>query len=241
MIWCLAGATCRRYEPRTQTAAVASETRPLCDMCLTAAARDIGLLPYDWRDLEQLIPRSLGQWGDGQPGHGSEAPIPLDVHVEALQSQIWWLTTTWAEVLADAQRLDDPGPRHRTGGAVQAAVATLVPRVEALARIGPVELADYPYPDDSTTRYRTLELTYLTGAQGVLDLGYVHQRARGVLGLTRDTRRLPGHCQNPECGRGDLQQENGSETVSCGWCGATQTREEYEAYGNLFLRKENAA
>lgn len=240
MILCLAGRHCRRYDPRTQTAAVASETRPLCDMCLTSAARDIGLLPYDWRDLEQLIPRSLGQWGDGQPGHGSEAPIPLNVHVEALQAEIWWLATTWAEVIGDVQHLAAPPARHRNGGAVGAAVAVLVPRVEALARVGPVELADYPYPDESTTRYRTLELTYLTGAQGVLDLGYVHQRARGVLGLTRDTRRLPGHCQAAGCGRAELQQENGSETVCCGWCGATQTREQYEAYGNLFLRKDAA-
>lgn len=276
---CLAGERCRQYDRTLQQAAPVEDFLPLCDLCLSRAQHAVPLLVHDWRDLEQLIPPALGQWGDGQPGHSGEAPIPIHTGVEALQQDIWRVTTTWAGVLADEQRLATPpwrrpGPVVRifvvsAGGGVEAvdrparlehpsawetrrlrpgpadvawAVRILGPRVETLARLGEAQLVDYPFADpEESTRYRNMVLSTVSGAQGVLDLARLHDRARRMLGLTRDTRNLPGYCQTKGCGRPGLVQENGSDTVWCTWCGAAQTRDDYEQYGNVFLRPMNAA
>jgi len=231
---------CLSRDRITNTPAPAGYT-PLCDADLTHATAGIALLTYDYRDLEQLIPRPLGQRSDGQPGRGGEAPIPLRLDVEALQREIWWLATAWAEVLADRHRLSDPPVRIRDGFAVEWAVRILRPRVEQLARIVNVQMASYPRPDDATTRFRSVTLTYVPGAQGVLDLSRAHQRARSMLGLTEPIYELPGKCRSRGCGRPQLRVKGGSDTVWCGYCGASMTRDDYDRYGNLFLRVEAAA
>ena len=226
---------------RTTNTPGTAERGPLCDADLTHATAGIALLTCDYRDLEQLLPRPVGQRGDGQPSRGGEAPIPLRLDVEALQREIWWLTTAWAEVLADRHRLSDPPMRIRDGYAVEWAVRILSPRVEQLARITDVQMASYPRPDDTTTRFRTVTLTYVPGAQGVLDLSRAHQRARSVLGLTEPVYVLPGYCRSRGCGRPQLRVKGGSDTVWCDYCAAVMTRDDYDRYGNLFLRVEAAA
>jgi len=237
---CLAAEHCRTYD-KTTNAAGTAERGPLCDADLAHAASGIAMLVHDYRDLEQLIPRPLGQRSDGQPGRGGEAPIPLRLDVEALQREIWWLATAWAEVLADRHRLSDPPLRIRAGFAVEWAVRILRPRVEQLARITNVQMASYPRPDDATTRFRSVTLTYVPGAQGVLDLSRAHQRARSVLGLTEPIYELPGKCRSRGCGRPQLRVKDGSDTVWCDYCGSVMTRDDYDRYGNLFLRVEAAA
>lgn len=218
-----------------------AEHTPLCDADLSHAEAGIALLVHDYRDLAQLIPPAIRGWHDGQPGRGGEAPIPLRLDVEALQREIWWLATAWAEVLADRHRLA-PAPRPvRDGFAVGWAVTILRPRVENLARIGVVQMVDYPRPDEDTTRFRAVTLTYVPGAQGVLDLSRAHQRARSMLGLTEPTYELPGKCRNRGCGRPALRVKNGGDTVWCDYCGASMTRDDYDRYGNLFRRETVAA
>jgi len=230
---CLAGRRCRSYDRRTQTAA-ATEA-PLCPTCLTAATADIGQLTADYRDLEQQLSPTLGQWGDGQPGHSGEPPIPIRCNVEALQREIWYLSTAWAEVLADHHRLADPPWPVRPGRAVQNAVATIAVRVDALAQIGATLFVSYPRDDDATV-FGPVTLSRITGAQGVLDLADTHRRARTLLGLTAPTRSLPGYCQNRSCGRPELRQDNGSDTVWCGHCAARMSRDDYERLCMLFTR-----
>jgi len=235
---------CLSHDPDGQPGT--AERGPLCDADLTHAEAGIALLVHDYRDLEQLLPRPLGQRSDGQPGRGGEAPIPLRLDVEALQREIWWLTTAWAEVLADRHQLSDPPVRIRAGYAVEWAVRILRPRVEQLARIVNVQMASYPRPDEATTRFRTVTLTYVPGAQGVLDLSRAHQRARSILGLTSRVYSLPGYCRNRGCGRPALRQNEPREfkdeqPVWCDYCGASMTRDDYDRYGNLFLRVEAAA
>lgn len=250
MTTCLADTRCRGYDRRAQTAALV-DSLPLCDLCLTSAEYDISQLPADYRDLEQQLPRSMSQWGDGLPGRSGEAPIPLRLAVEALQREIWYLATAWAEVLAGEHRLADPAHPVRAGRAVVDAVATIGVRVWRLAEIGPVAMVSYPRadPDDVTVfgtrtprvgRYpRTLQLYPVSGAQGVLDLASAHYRSRSMLGLTNLVRHLPGRCQVQRCARDELYQEEPREfkdepPVYCGHCGATMTRDDYERLGNVF-------
>jgi hypothetical protein len=257
---CTAAEYCRDFDRVTNSAAI-TVGAALCDACLGHGAMAISRLVMDYRDLENLLPKSISEWSDGQPGHSGEAPIPLRLNVEALQREIWHLTTAWAEVLADHHRLSDPPSPVRMGHAVVTAVRVIEPRVSVLARVGEVQMNEYPltprkagktydpHPvEEDTTRYgtrrplvygrypRTVALSYVSGAQGVLDMAYAHERARVLLGLTRDVRHLPGHCRNKGCARAELYQERGSDDVWCGHCGNAITRDDYDAYGNLFQR-----
>jgi len=241
MTTCLA--TVRREpcpEPTTRT--------PLCDSHLAAASASVPLLVHDYRDLEQLLPKPIGQRLDEyhtfrpRSGPPSEASVPIQLNIEALQAEIWWLATVWAEVLADVQRLADPPMHVRRGHAVQWAVQLIAPRCEVLARIGEVELVTYPHADpEVAVRFRSVELIKIKGAQGLLDLASCHQRARSMLGLTEPTYVLPGRCQSRACGRAELRVKDGSDSVWCDHCRAVMTRDDYDRMGNLFLRPMEAA
>ena len=272
---CTAEHACRAYDRTTNQPAPADHGTPLCSACLNTGEHDVPLLVHDYRDLEQLLPKPISQWDDGMPGHSGEAPIPLQLEVEALQAEIWWLTTAWAEVLADRHRLATPPHRRpsplrryfvvgtevsidyapsrvehpsaierrmRPGPAdIVHAVRILAPRVEVLARIPPVQMVSYPRADpDTAVRFRGVELSYIPGAQGLLDLSRAHQRARTMLGLTEPVYELPGYCRNRGCARPALRVKDGSDTVWCDHCGARMTRDDYDRYGNLFLRPMEA-
>lgn len=219
---CLRAERCVAYDRRNKRAVEVDERNPICDDCLHVAARDIGRLARDHDDLAGHLYPSLGQWGDGQPGYSGEPAMPLRGDVEALQRAIWTTTTTWEEILRDHCGLS-ANPRLT----VHTAVAIIEPRVHLLARIGPVDLNGptvHDPPED------------MTGAEAILAMMRLHQRARGVLGLTNDTRTLPGYCQNTKCQRPDLRQDNGKDDVYCGTCAAVMTRDDYERWGNLFMR-----
>lgn len=233
---CAAGERCRDYD-HTRDQPAWTWDAPLCAECLRAGERAVQQLVYDYRDLEQHLPRLPSQRLDGQPGHSSEHPTPLREDVDALQRAIWWVAVTWAEILADRHRLGGLSKRVRDGWAVVWAARIIGPRVHDLACVGTQELSDYPLTtEDGAIRHRSVALAYIGGAQAVLDLTWLHERARSVLGLTRLVRRLPGTCANPRCERPALEQENGSEKVSCGHCGNTETRDDYERRHNLFRR-----
>jgi hypothetical protein len=228
---CLAGSRCLGGD-------VVSDAS-LCELCLSSAARDVGLLVHDYRDLEQLLPKPLGVWDDGQP-HASGKPgsvVPLRLDVEALQREIWWLSTAWAEVVGDRDRLADPPRGVRDGFAVAWAARILAPRVRVLAQVPSVLMATYPRAGEDETRFRSTTLVWVSGAQGVLDLVRAHSLARSVLGLTEPVYELPGRCQVRACGRPALRVKDGSDTVWCDHCGAVMTRDDYDRYGNLFLRE----
>ncbi len=275
MTLCLAADRCRGFDHTTQTPALTE--RPLCDLDLSASTHDIPLLVHDYRDLEQLLPKSISEWGDGQPGHSGEPPIPFRLGVEALQREIWWLATAWAEVLGDVQQLA-PAPHRRPSPLVRffaasadgkiaslyrpsrvehpsaqnrpmrpgpvdvvRAVGILGPRVELLASLPAVQMQDYPHLTDESTRFRSITLTWVSGAQGVLDLARAHQRARSMLGLTEPVYELPGHCQARGCGRPQLRVKAGEDAVWCDHCGSVMTRDDYDRIQNVFLRIVEAA
>lgn len=228
-------------------AEVPEPSLPLCRPCLDQASRAVPLLVHDFRDLEQMLPKPISAALDEyhvfqrRSGPPVEAPAPLQLHVEALQAEIWWLATTWAEVLCDRHRLADPPSHVRQGHAVQWAVQVLAPRVEVLARIGAVQLVSYPGADlDEATRFRGVEISYRTAAQGVLDLAHAHNRARTLLGLTEPVYVLPGRCQVRGCGAAELRVKDGSDTVWCDRCGAVMSRDDYDRLGNVFLREAAA-
>jgi hypothetical protein len=110
---CAANEACRNYDPHTGQAGDA-EAHALCDTCLRVAAFAVQALPRDWLDLEQLLPKPLGQWGDGQPRGHNGPPAPINLAAEALQQAIWWTATAWEGVARDLHHLS-PTPYRRPG------------------------------------------------------------------------------------------------------------------------------
>lgn len=241
---------------------------PLCRPCLDHAAAAVPLLPHDWRDLEQLLPKPIGVWSDGQPRGSGEAPIPLQLHVEALQAEIWWLCTAWAEVLADVHRLA-PAPRRRSSPPKLYWAVAGDGTVTTWARPARVEHPSAwdrpmrPGPADVVRAVRVIgpragalarlgpvefasypgmpALAAVSGAQGVLDLAGAHARARSMLGLTEPVYVLPGRCQSRGCGAAELRVRDGSDSVWCDRCQVVMSRDDYDRLGNVFLRTEAAA
>lgn len=243
---CVADARCRDYDhTRKHAALLADVSTPLCPDCLMFAERDVRTLTYDYIDLEQMLPTSLSQALDSQSQYGrrGEPPAPIRTSVEALQRTIWWATTTWAEVLIERHRLAeapwaDARRRVRDGYAVKWAVDVLTPRVRDLARVGAVELVDYPDVDeDAAVRHGAGSISTLTGAQGVLHLSWLRSKARATLGRTRRTTRVPGRCGCPNDGnylyRDEPRYEKDPCPVYCGACPNRWTPEEYERYVGL--------
>lgn len=169
----------------------ADSDAPLCFWCLEAAERDVRALVLDYRDLEQLLPPSLGQRADGMPrARGDERPLPFAEHIFDLQHEIWHVTDAWDAVVRDVDRLSEKPPRVRAGWSVQQSVAILAPRLDRLAQTSGT-MWDYPGATDRCSE--------IPGWQGVLDLARLHHRARGALGLNRDEGELIVGVACPRC------------------------------------------
>jgi hypothetical protein len=238
---CASDTRCRNYNHPEQRPAWVSNRDPLCDACLTTAARDVSSLVYDYLDLAQLQAPSLSQALNMQPGSKTAPPMPMRAEPEALQREIWHATTLWAGELRRHHRLaaagrtiiicawhttvSNPPPAVRTlhGRDVQEAVAVLEPRVRELAQLPPTAVYPTGCEDDARD---------IAGWEAAHHLQQLHQRARGMLGRTHRTTRVPGTC--PDCA-GDLHQDEPRYRedpcpVYCPTCGHQWSRDEYEAW-----------
>lgn len=249
---CAAGDRCRDYDFQAKHPALLADPRvPLCADDLMVAERDVKVLTYDYIDLEQMLPPGTVRALDSQSGRAAtrEPPPPLRTNVEELQRTIWWVTTTWAELLVERHQLadppyqrrvhpDDPPTRVRDGYAVKWAVGVLTPRVRDLAMVGPVELADYPVLDpEQSIQHGSVTIATLTGVEGVLHLCALHARVRRMLGINRRTTRVPGRCGCNRDGnflyRDEPRYEQDPCPVYCGACPNQWTAGEYDQYVGL--------
>lgn len=228
---CSAADRCVEYT----TEPALAEDGPLCEGDLLAGGRAVGALVLDYRDLEQHLPRSLGQWGDGQPAASDDHPVPINLQVEALQREIWWVLTTWEDIVREREKLSDSVTKQvRAGWAVQAAVQILQPRVRLLAKIEPALLAGYPGLEDGERFHHAgVELADVPGWRGVLDFGRLHNQARSLLGLTspRPERVQLVPCR--DCDTLALFRLPGDDRVHCGSCPAIFTLEEFRRWVGL--------
>jgi hypothetical protein len=218
-----------------------AEDGPLCEGCLSAGEWAVNALVRDYADLEQHLPPSLGVWGDGQPASRDDHPVPLNLAVEELQRVIWWVLTTWEEVVREREKLSDSVTRGvRAGWAVQAAVQILQPRVRLLAKIPPVLLADYPGLDeDERWHHAGVELADVPGWRGVVDFRRLHDRAQRLQGLLRE---YPQICWGVICRECDLvntvcrepvRREGDPVVYRCGSCGLVYDENEYDRWVGL--------
>ena len=213
--------------------------RGLCWPCERHGRWAIEQLPLDWRDLsDRLAP---GSGGGVVSGSRTEAPIPVNLGVDALMREIAYALTAWEIRVRDVAHLSDAPARG-----VRDQVA--VPRAAAiLAAHFPVLLA---LPFEGYMPYDSTAPVDEDGPGAVVELTSLHHRARTMLGLTvrRERRELPcplipcerhgvERCTEAACvdhisgcGQYTLVQELGGDTVTCDWCGYTLSLDEYARY-----------
>ena len=222
---------------------------PFCGTCLDSAGRDIRALVYDYVDLAQLHEPSLSQAPNEHTGGSKERPIPIAAHVEALQSEIVHVTTTWEAEIRVAHRLPDPetlvpvadwhttltrptpAARIRPGAAVQRAIGIIETRVRALSLLPATAVCSTGIEDDPAD---------VEGWEAVQHLQTLHQRARSMLGRTRRTFWIPGECwacdARPTPGvdgplwRSEPRDARDPMQVGCNHCGAQRPYADYETY-----------
>jgi hypothetical protein len=197
---------------------------PLCPACLEGAQHDVHALVLDYVDLEQHIAKvSL----DAEVITGTrELSVPIALGVEALQRAIWLATTTWEEILREADRLEPTAGPVRDGYAVHRAVRIIEPRLWLLASLPAVAIM-IEGPDGPPS--------HVTGADAVLGMSRLHAAARSWLGLTRLVHEMPGEC--PDCGAITLRRDDGRETVYCALCAYRCTWDEYRRYVELSIAR----
>lgn len=238
---CVAGLLCAGLDRRQERPRPAlTEGRPLCTGCLARAASDVPKLSRDWADLENFLPPSTSRVMDPDAPaaiKGEDPTPPYRLAVDALQREIQHVATTWAAVLGEVEQLAEPVELGvRPGYAVAKAVRILGPRTDLLATIGPVAVfptGSEDEPDD------------VTGAQALLALTRLHNRARTICGLDTLTHHLPGAC--PMCGNALImdregnptdtvyRRPSGSETVYCSVCNSRRTWDDYRRYVTMEL------
>lgn len=242
---------CKAHDGRTAY----PTSRPLCEACLDTAGHDIRPLVYDYLDLAQLHEASMPQAISEKTGGGeSEAPMPILVHVEALQAEIVHVLSLWEHALRAVGRLHNPRtfaplwrttvydhldlPRRgqvlrkaRAGAIVQRAVGVIVPRLDRLAALPATLVCPAGIDDEPVLMY---------GWQAVHHLQALHARSRGFLGRTTRRFWIPGGCWAKPCGARMIAGEDGpifrSEPreyedpmqVHCARCGATRPYADYE-------------
>ncbi|RKR92797.1 hypothetical protein BDK92_7279 [Micromonospora pisi] len=255
--YCATGDRCRSYDNIDKHPGWVDGC-PLCDPCLAAAVRDVRTLVYDYLDLEQLQTPVLSQAISSQPRGKAAPPMPLRGEPEALQREIHYVTTLWANELRLQGRLTPPartiiiGAWHTTvsnpppparvlhGGAVQRAVNLLAPHLGTLARLEPRTVFPSGVEDNPTD---------MAGWEAVHHLQRLRARARGMLGWTQRSHWVPGDCwtcdgrdNDPKDGplyrseprhrpdTGHPHEDDDSDRIWCDRCSQWRNWDDYQVY-----------
>ena len=173
--------------------------RAFCDTDELRIDAAIAKLPETYAELRLLLPVT-GQQEERVTG-SREAPIPVNLDVQAFMRQIVWVACSWEDQVRAAARLSDlPDGRRRDGVALVQACRTLTRRLTALLSlpseskvrfVAPARVKDLDpetvWSDDGGD---TWTYSDMDGTAAGLEFLQLHGRARGILGLTRRRRRI---------------------------------------------------
>lgn len=187
--------------------------RPFCDKDREWVIRAIRDLPSDYTRLrDDLLPRSQQQ--EERVSGSKEPPLPLATDVQAFMREIVHVALSWEAHVRTANRLSPiPAERVRDEIALWRASGILAEHVDSLIalpasavtryasrkrleEIGGAEEAAEEAGDDLRHDVRwdaagdAWEHGTMTGVEAALELLALHGRARGMLGLNRQRRRI---------------------------------------------------
>jgi hypothetical protein len=173
--------------------------RPFCDTDHYRIGDAISRLPQTYAELRLLLPVT-GQQEERVTG-SREAPVPVNLDVQAFMRQVVWVACSWEDQVRAAVRLSDlPDGRRRDGVALAQASRTLTAHLTALLSlphetkvrfVSSRQRADME-PGEFWTDTAGDAWAYadMDGTGAGLEFLQVHGRARGMLGLTRQRRKI---------------------------------------------------
>lgn len=200
----------------------------LCDTCGRHVERAIGGLPIDYVSLNVILGK--GSTVGGEPIRMTrELPVPIRLHIEALQRKMVHEAADWAASVAAVLNLDWNRPgRVRPGWHLDRACRLLLNSPSAFLALR----------DEKHIRweYGRRVLVARDGLDGALALLRLHHKARLFLGASKLVHRLPVPC--PRCQAMSLVCEDGSDLIECRDCGKPFTRDEYEYFCLVLTDRE---
>jgi len=216
---------CRRgaYCPDTETVTGTKVGRAinasagLCDTCERHVHQAVTALPRDYVVLNTLLGK--GKTAGGEPIRMTrELPVPIRLHIEALQRDLVGETVAWGASVAAVLGIDYAPGRARPGWHLARACHLL-----AAAPVVFLALRDEKH---AVWEYGVRHLVARDGLDGALSLLRLHHKARTYCGQTRLVHRLPVPC--PRCEAMALEREDGADAIDCTDCQRRYTWAEYE-------------
>lgn len=255
---CALGARC--YE-RDYAGNAKRGPRALCESDRRWVERSIGDLPWDYVHLSFLLARVQQQ--EEHVSGTREPPMPVAADIDAFMREIVLVALSWeTEVRCMARLADIPADPRRMGAELAQASRTLVRQLDTLLSLGTREVTRYATKarlaeiesegrgdDPDTVRWDTAgdawEYKPMDGIAAALELLGLHGRARGMLGLTPQRRRIT-EVPCDECKAKTLVQReapNGGwmPMVSCTACPNTYTGTRYDLLISRIYQAQLAA
>lgn len=183
---CRRGPHCAARDPHGYPA---SADRALCHRDEDELGRVLRDAPENLAQLRIAALAALPGRGltERTAGGATEVPLPYRADLDELADDLVGTAVEWATAVAEVARCDPPPPgRHYPGNALALAAQILYGHRSVFLALQPRPVVR----GDET-------LTY-DGGDGALELFYLHDRVKVVLGRTRKVLHLPEPC--PACG-----------------------------------------
>lgn len=226
---CYRGSYCADYETidHQRIGRRINATSGYCDTCARHVERAIEALPADYVGLNVILGK--GSTVGGEPIRMTkELPVPIRLHIEALQKDIVSEAQVWAGSVAGILKINNSPARTRPGPLLDRSCRLLVRSTSVL----------FALRDEKHIRweYGRRVLVARDGLDGGLSFLRLHHRARTYLGAVKLVHRLPVPC--PRCEAMALTREDGGEAIDCGSCGRRYTWAEYEKLCLILVDRE---
>ncbi len=204
-----------------------------CRTCTRQVERALGELPRDYVQLNVILGK--GTTVGGEPSTvrmTKDLPVPLRLHIEALQRDMVRESVHWAYSTAQVLRSGfTPRPDMRPGWLLDRACTLLSGAPTAFLNLRDAKHTLWEYGHRVTVAR--------DGYDGALSFLRLHHKARLFTGQVRLVHRLPVPC--PRCEAMALEREDGTDTIDCTDCGRRYTFDEYEQLCTLLYRREVSA
>lgn len=222
--------------------------RAFCETDRSYVRRAIRDLPRTYVELRLLLPPSMQQ--QEHVSGSREAPIPLNVTVEAFMRQVVWVALSWEHEVVVAANLSWPDPA-RDGVALDRACKRLAGEgrerdghldtllalpsvrqrrfVQPSRRLGDLEPGTVIRIDQAGDAWQDI---MMDGAAAGLEVLSLNGRARGMLGLTRQRRRITevacDVCRARKLVQSEAKSGGWEPVVRCTGCPTTYTGAAYD-------------
>lgn len=200
----------------------------LCSRCVRRVELAAGDLWTDYLALRRLVVEPsapmVGEIHSGAP----DSKVPVNVHADALCTDIASTMHRCAEVVAD---------RMNTNAAPEGDVAsnlTLVEtNIDVLLSVPAHDAMQWNQAGDDWVSVRG------DGVDLALRLVELHRQARAAIGVDRSYERMPLPC--PKCESHRLVRYDGTDTVTCRACGYSATSDGYHQLTHVAVQAARKA